>query len=217
MKSILRPATAVLISLVLAPGAIAQVLTTAEVRTLIANRQPEDHTKLQAHFAALAARFAADAERHEAFARSASGTNRGTGAAAARHHERMAELATESARITRDLAEHHRTLAAGRPSTAPRGAEKFEAGAAAPTIPSEHRLAVRAAGASTPSEHGQVREYYLMLARHYEQSARDLRFMAQMYRGRAHPSEHQAVQCDRLAKLAGSSASEARALAKEHE
>ncbi len=217
MRTILRPlAAGALAALVLTAHPAAQLLTTSEVKALMANKQPEDHTRLVKHFEALAVRYAADAERHKAFAQSAGGASRGAGVAAVRHHQKMAELAAESAKVTTELAMHHSMLAAGHPSTAPLGAEAFEAGKGAPTMPSERRLMVLAARAERPSEHGELYEYYSTLARQYESNAKDHRFMAQMYRGRSHPSEPEAVQCDRLAMMATGSAREARALALDH-
>jgi hypothetical protein len=194
----------------------AQVLATGEVHQLMASPEPASHAKLEAHFSTLSARYDADAIRHASFARSAAGTTRGANASAAKHHERLAALATESATITRALAAHHRRLETGDASTAPRGGEAFEAGAGAPAIPSERRLEQLAARAERPSEHGQIREYYLMLAKEHEADAREHRTNARMLRNISRSNESSAAQCDRLATLAGRAAREARALAREH-
>ena len=194
----------------------AQILTSSEVHRAMEAQEPAAHSKLRAHFLTLSARYAADADRHLTFARSA-GAARGAGVAAAKHHERLAELATESARVTAELAFHHQTLAAGLPSTAPLGGEKFEAGAGAPVIPSERQLQLLAARAERPSEHGELREYYLRLATQAEADAKEHRTMAKMYRVQSRTNEPAAAQCDRLAKLDARSASEARALAREHQ
>jgi hypothetical protein len=206
----------VIASLALSTGTAAQVLTSSEVQKLMEQRQPADHVKLQAHFAALSTRYAADAARHETFARAA-GTGRGANAAASAHHGQLAKLARESATITRELASHHSTLAAGQPSTAPTGAEAYEAGAGAPDIPEEKRLLLLAAGAARPSEHGLIREYYVLLAQRYEKAATDQRAVCRMYRGQSRPSESTAVQCDRLVTATTGAAREARALAREHQ
>ena len=195
----------------------AQILTSAEVHRAMEAQEPAAHSKLRAHFIALSARYAADADRHLTFARSAAGVARGAGVAAAKHHERLAELATESARVTAELAFHHQTLAAGLPSTAPLGGEAFEAGAGAPVIPSDRQLQLLAARAEKPSEHGELREYYLKLATRAEADAKEHRAMAKMYRVQSRTNEPAAAQCDRLAKLDARSASEARALAREHQ
>ena len=210
-------AGATLTAVALTAHPTAQVLTAAEVERAMASRQAADHEKLQAHFAALSRRYGADARRHTEFARAASGASRGAGLAAAKHHERLAELAKESAKLTNELAVHHERLRGGQPSTTPKGAEAFEAGAGAPAIPSERRLLLLAARASKPSEHGELREYYLLVAKQADEDARAHRTMAQMFRGRSHPSEPAAMQCDRLAQLAAGAADEARALAREHQ
>jgi hypothetical protein len=195
----------------------AQILTVAEVHRAMETRESADHSKLRAHFAALSARYAADADRHRTFARSAAGAARGAGVAAAKHHEQLAALATESATITAELSMHHQALAAGLESTAPLGGEAFEAGAGAPDIPSERRLLQLAARAERPSEHGELREYYLMLATQADADAKEHRLMARMYRVQSRTNEPAAAQCDRLAKLDVRAASEARALAREHQ
>ena len=195
----------------------AQILTSAEVQRAMETRESADHSKLRAHFAALSTRYAADADRHLTFARSAAGAARGAGLAGARHHGRLAEFATESARLTAELAFHHQALAAGLPSTAPWGGEAFEAGAGAPAIPSERRLLQLAARAERPSEHGELREYYLMLAAQADAKAKEHRSMARTYRVQSRANEPAAAQCERLAKLDARSASEARALAREHQ
>lgn len=216
MRSVLLFSSAIALAL-FAFGArpAAQVLTTTEVQRAMDLRRPEDHAQLRAHFAALSARYAADADRHKAFARSATGVPRGAGAAAAAHHQRLAGLATESVRVTAELALHHQALAAGLASTAPIGGERFEAGAGAPAIPSERRLMELAARASRPSEHGELREYYLMLAKQSDANAQEHRALARMYRAQSRSNEPAAAECERLARLDARAASEAGALARE--
>lgn len=213
----LRLSAAAVVVLAVVTHAAAQVLTPTEVHRAMELRRSEDHAALRAHFGALSARYAADARRHTAFARAAAGAQRGAGVEAARHHERMAALATESATVTAELAMHHRALAAGLASTAPWGGEAFEAGAGAPAIPSERRLMELAARAAKPSEHGELREYYLLLAKHAEAGAKEHRAMARMYRNQSRSNEPAAAHCDQLARLDTRSASEARALAREHQ
>jgi len=195
----------------------AQILAIDEVHRAMEAQEPAAHSKLRAHFTALSARYAADAARHRTFARSAAGVARGAGVAAAKHHERMAELATDAATLTAELAMHHQTLAAGLASTAPLGGEAFEAGAGAPDIPSERRLLQLAARAERPSEHGELREYYLKLATQADAEAKEHRAMARMYRVQSRTNEPAATHCERLASLDARSASEARALAREHQ
>ena len=217
MRTMLVSSAAALTVLMLAAHPAAQILTSSEVHRAMEAQEPAAHSKLRAHFIALSARYSADADRHLTFARSAAGAARGAGVAAAKHHERLAALAMESARVTAELAFHHQTLAAGLPSTAPFGGEAFEAGAGAPDIPSERRLLQLAARAERPSEHGELREYYLRLAAQADVDMKEHRAMARMYRVQSRTNEPAAAQCDRLAKLDARAASEARALAREHQ
>jgi hypothetical protein len=196
-----------------APG---PVLPAPQVRELMASQQPADHAKLRGHFDGLAAKYAADADRHMAFARASAAVPRGAGAAAATHHTRLAESARESASIVRELAVHHRHLAAGVLSTAPRDGERFEKGVGAPAIPSEQQLLDLAAKAQKPSEHGLLSEYYTTLAARYAADAQAHRAMAQGYRGLNRPDQSTIGHCDRLAQLSDDSAGEAQALATEH-
>ena len=203
--------------LTLATPLSGQVLTSAEVHRAMEQRQPDDHARLRGHFLALSASYAADADRHNAFARAAAAVPRGAGSAAAAHHERLGKLAYESSRLAAELAFHHQNLAAGLASTAPWGGETFEAGAGAPLVPSERRLMELAARAARPSEHGDLREYYLVLAAQREADALEHRAMARMYRAQSRGNEPAAAQCDRLARLDARAAREARTLAREHQ
>lgn len=215
--TIALPAIVPLLFGLLGTYAAAQVLTSSEVHRAMEHRQAEDHAKLRAHFAALSARYAADADRHTTFARSAAGVSRGAALSSVRHHERLAEFAIESARVTAELAFHHQMLAAGLPSTAPWGAESFEAGAGALAVPSDKRLLQLAARAELPSEHAELREYYLMLAKQRDAKAKEHRAMARTYRTQSRANEPAAAHCDQLARLDARSANEARALAREHQ
>jgi len=190
-------------------------LTATQVRQLVAGQQPADHARLRAHFEALSARYAAEANTHTAFQRAATGIPRG-GEAAAAHHKRLAEIANDSATVTRELATHHGQLGAGNTSSAPKGGERFERGAGAPAIPSEQQMLVLAARAQRPSEHGQLSEYYSTLAARYTADARDHRTMAAAYRGHNRVNQGAVTHCDRLVQLSDDSAKEASALAAEH-
>ena len=126
-----------LATLMLAGTAQAQtpspVLNTLDVQKLIESKAPADNAKLSAHFAALADRYAAEARRHTVMAQSASGNpNHSTGSGLSTHCKRLAELNTQSATTLRELANHHKALAAGAPSTAPAGGARFQGGAGAP-------------------------------------------------------------------------------------
>lgn len=192
------------------------VLPAPQVRELMASQQPADHAKLRAHFEALSAQYAADADRHTAFARGSAGIPRG-GATAGAHHTRLAANAKESATITRELATHHGQLGAGVASTAPHHSEKFEKGAGAPRMATEEQMLALAAKAQTPSEHGRLSEYYTTLAARHTADAKDHRAMAQAYSGQNRVNVSAVAHCDRLAQLSNESANAAQALAAEHQ
>src|SRR5512134_456906 len=68
------------------------VLNTLEVQKLVASGEPADHTRLSAHFAALSDRYAAEAKRHEAMAKSFVGNpNRNTGGGMSAHCRKLAD------------------------------------------------------------------------------------------------------------------------------
>jgi len=217
--------TASLFVAVLAFGAVAAVaaqqagsadlLTASQVQQLIASAQPGDHARLRAHFEALSAKYTADAARHTAMARSAGNPNRQSGGDPAGHHNRLAALAKDSAGITRELATHHGQLAAGAASTAPRDGARFEKGAGAPAAPSEKQLVDLAAKASTPTEHGELVEYYESLVKQYTTDAADHSAMAAAYRG-TKSGASMASHCDRLVQIARQEVKEATALAAGH-
>jgi hypothetical protein len=190
-------------------------LTAAQVRQLVAGQQAADHARLRAHFEALSARYAAEANTHTAFQRAATGIPRG-GEAAAAHHKRLAEMTNDSAAVTRELATHHGQLSAGNTSTAPSGGERFERGVGAPAIPTERQMLVLAARAQRPSEHGQLSEYYSTLAARYAADAKDHRTTAAAYRGQNRVNQSAVTHFDRLVQLADASAKETQALAAEH-
>lgn len=194
-----------------APG----ILAAPQVREAVAGQQPADHAKLRAHFEALAARYDADARQHTAFAQAYAGNSRG-GAAAAAHHNRLAEAAKESAGIVRQLSTHHGQLGAGVTSTPPKGGERFERGAGAPATPTRQQLLVLAARAQTPTEHGQLAEYYSMQIAGYQADARDHRAMAQGYQGLNRPNVAAVAHCERLVALANDAVKETQALIDEH-
>jgi hypothetical protein len=197
-------------------SASSDLLTVSQVRQLIARAQPEDHARLRAHFEALSAKYTADAARHTALAGAAGGNpNRTTGGAPSAHHTKLATLAKESASITRALATHHGELAAGAASTAPRDSVGFEKGAGAPAVPSEKQLLELAAKARTPTEHGELVEYYGSLVKQYSTEATEHSAMAAAYRG-TKSGTSMASHCDRLVQIARQEVKEAAALAAEH-
>lgn len=221
MRTIHRRALAVaaLAVFALAAHAVAQtsssaVLNALEVRKLVASADPGDNARLSAHFAALAERYMAEAKRHTAMAGAFGGNpNRRSGATSSTHCKRLAQLNTESAATVRELATYHERLAAGAPSTAPRGGAPFEGGAGAPA-PSDRDLSALAAKASTPADHRGLEEYFLTAAKQYTADASEHLAMAQAYRGTR--IAQAAVHCDRLVTLSRDAAKEANAAAAEH-
>lgn len=193
-----------------------EVLPAPQVRELMAGQQPADHAKLRAHFEALAAKYAAEANRHTAFAQASAGVPRGAGASAGAHHTRLAANANESAKTLRELAAHHGQLGAGVASAAPHNSERFEKGAGAPATPSEKQMLQLAAKAQTPSEHGQLAEYYSTLLAGFAADARDHKAMAQAYQGLNRPNPSAVAHCERLVALANDSLKETQALVDEH-
>jgi hypothetical protein len=190
------------------------VLNTLEVQKLVAANGPDDNAKLIAHFATLADRHAAEAQRHTSMAQSYVGNpNRSTGGGMSMHCKRLAALNTQSATTLRQLADHHRALAAGALSTAPAGAGRFQGGAGAPE-PTEAELKALAAKAATPADHRALQEYFLTLAKRYTADANAHAAIAQSYRGSriAQAADH----CDRLVANAREAAKEATAAAAMH-
>jgi hypothetical protein len=97
------------------------LLTSKQVKELVANaKTPADHTKLSKHFAALAAKYEADAAEHTADAQAyrknptfmESKNPSGPGTAA--HCDRFAELTREAAKEARELATAHEHMAAAK-------------------------------------------------------------------------------------------------------
>lgn len=90
-----------------AQAAQSPVLTSLEVRQLVARGQPSDHARLRDHFLALSARYAADAGQHTAMAAAFlenPGGVRVRAQSASDHCVRLADLAAQSAATVRQLA-----------------------------------------------------------------------------------------------------------------
>lgn len=190
------------------------ILNTLEVQKLVAGSGPDDNSKLSAHFAALADRYAAEAKRHTAMAQSYVGNpNRSTGSGMSIHCKRLAELNTQSATTLRALADHHKALAAGATSTAPAGGGRFQSGAGA-SEPTDAELKTLAAKAAAPADHRALQEYFLTAAKRYTSEANDHAAIARSYRGTriAQAADH----CDRLVANAREAAKEATAAAAMH-
>ncbi len=209
--------------LTIAVGSAAQtqspLLNAVEVQRLVARGTPDDHAQLNAHFMALADRSDASAKRHTAMSRGFVGNpSRNLTSGLSAHCTRIAALNTDQATALRELATHHATLAAGRPSTPPSASARYDAGAGA-AAPDDAALTRLAATASTPADHRALETYFLVQAKHHASDAADHAALARSYRGRprAEASAMAAARhCDRLEALARDAAKEATAAAAEH-
>src|SRR5688572_578220 len=192
----------------------APILNTLEVQKLVASSAPADNAKLSAHFTALADRYEAEARRHTTMAQSYVGNpNRSTGGGMSIHCKRLEELNTQTATTLRELADHHKALAAGRASTAPAGGGRFQGGSGAPE-PTEAELKALASKVVTRADHRALQEYFLTAAKRYTADATAHAAIAQSYRGTriAQAADH----CDRLVANAREAAKEATAAAEMH-
>jgi hypothetical protein len=190
------------------------ILNTLEVQKLVASSQPPDNAKLSAHFAALGDRYAAEAKRHEAMARSFGGNpNRNYEPGMSAHCRKLAGLDNQSASTLRELATHHQKLAGGTPSASPRDGARFQGGAGAST-PTDQELNALAAKANLPADHRALAEYFQTLAKQYTADANAHVAIAQSYRGTriAQAADH----CDRIVASARESAKEATAASDMH-
>jgi hypothetical protein len=196
------------------------LMTSIEVKELVARAQPNDQARLRDHFAALADKYALDARRHKAMAQVLTGNpNHPPAVSPGFHHVRLADAATQSATTLRELSEHHGRLAAGLPSQAPANSARFENGEGAPT-PTDAQLRELSAGARTATDHRALEEYFTGLADKYLRDAQRHDAMAQGYQGHANDRSGSfaawAVHCQRLAKSSRESADRARTAAAEH-
>jgi hypothetical protein len=215
-----RPLAIGTLTILMCAGAAASqaqspILNTLEVQRLVASNAPGDNAALAAHFAALADRYEADAKRHTAMAGAfiAAPTRRVAANSAADHCKRLAQLNTESAKTLRELAAHHKQSAGGAASTAPKGGAGFQGGAGAPE-PTDAELSALAAKANTPSDHRALAEYFVTAARRYAADANGHAALAAAYRGTR--SAQAADHCDRLVALGRDEAKEATAAAEMH-
>ncbi len=216
----------ILALLVFAGNAAAQeksspLLSTLEVRQLVAHGRPDDHARLAGHFTALAEQYTTEAKRHTSMSKGFVGNpSRNLGTALGAHCRRLAELNTQSATAVRELAAHHQQLATGALSILPRESAGFEAGTGAPE-PTDQQLEALAAKASTSADHLDLEAYFLSLAKRYTNDAVGHQSMAQAYRGLPRSpggAAAAAVHCDHLVALsqaAAKGASKAAAMHKE--
>lgn len=195
------------------------VLSSIRVKQLVASATRPDHAQLRDHFAALSARYAAEAKRNTDRARVAVGNpNRPQTFGASSRWLRLAEIASDSAEITRALAQHHERLAAGLPSTAPPGSARFEAGEGAPD-PSDAELRELGGKARTSSDHTILADYFASVAERHERAAGQYLAKARASRasGMRRPlGGDPAVEFERMAKLSRQAAAKTRAEETEH-
>ena len=190
------------------------LLSTLDVRRLVAHAEPNDHARLSGHFTALAERYTAEAKRHTSMSRDTVGNpNRNLTTGLSAHCTRLAELNTQSVAAVRELATYHQTLAAGAAATAPTAGARFDEGAGAPA-PTDQQLSALAATASTPDDHRSLEDYFLGLATRYTADVKDHVAMAQAYRGTRLAGA--SVHCDRLVELSRDSAKQATEAAAVH-
>ena len=189
----------------------ADILNRLEVQRLAASPNTADHHRLAVHFSALAERYTAVAKRDAAMARALPGNpNHEMGYGREIYFKRLAELNTQWATATRELAAHHERLAAGSESVSPLGGDRFEAGEGAPE-PSNEDLAALAANARTPADHRELEAAYTARADRYTSEAQKHLAMSSFYRGTRIATA--AAHCDQLVRQARDAAREARAAA----
>lgn len=196
-------------------------LTESDVRRLIASGEPADHARLNAHFAAMAERYAADAARHEAMGNAFAGnTKLAHLATSQREHCRQLTVRNrESSAILQGLAKHHAALATGVASEPPKGSERFE-GAAGGRVPSDAELNRLAATAETPADHRALAGYFTTLAARYEREAKESAGYAAAWRAltaRNPSASETAATWDRLARQLRDAAQEAVSTADMHQ
>ena len=208
MRPALRVTALATVILVAAGTAFAQtsvVLNRFEVQQLVAGGGPDDQLRLRDHFLALAARYAAEAERNEALAAGLVGNpNRNVPRTPGGKFARLAAQNRGWAQTARELAAHHERVAAGTFSTPPADSARFEAGLGG-TTPTEHELHRFAAAARTPAAHKALEEYYLAAAAEHRAFIDRHVAMAQGIRGnvgRRTLAGDPAVHCDRAIREA---------------
>jgi hypothetical protein len=217
-RTLIAVATVVLVAGPVFAQANSGLLNSLDVTRLVAADTPEANAALAKHFATLAERYTAEAAAHQTMAGAYTGNpNHSLAGNMAVHCKKLAELATESATMAREMVTYHNNLAASVASEAPKGAAAFDAGAGAPK-PTTEEVKRLAASARTASDHRALEEYYLTLAKQQTADAKEHAVMANSYRvsGQRRGSEFAAMHCDSLAKFARDAAKEATAAATQH-
>jgi hypothetical protein len=188
------------------------VLTELELRQALSGTGVADHGRLAAHFAALADRYATEAKRHEAMARTQPGaSHKGIGPDLRVHCRNLARLDTRLATSARALASLHATAAPGQAQPTPTSGLPRDLGA---RKASEDELTAFAEKAAAAGDHRGLAEYFTKLAERYDADVSAHTGMATLYRtGRtAGAADH----CERLARTARAAAKEAKSAAAMH-
>jgi hypothetical protein len=222
MNRFFRPIIGAVAVLVMASPLGAQtssgVLNSLEVKRLVSEGTSAANATLAKHFAALADKYTAEAKAHRANAGLYAGNpNHWMAGSMSIHDRRLAELATESANIAREMAIYHTDLAAGATPELPKGGAAFDAGKGAPA-PTAEELTRLAAKARNPSDHRALEEYFLTLAEQKRAEADQYKMMANSSRvsSQRQIAEYAGMHCDSLAKLARDAAKKATASAELH-
>jgi hypothetical protein len=199
------------------------LLTSIEVRQLVASGQRDDDARLRDHFAALAEMYSAEAARHTTMARTLQANlNHALVVSPDAHQMRLAKLAATSAVTVRELSVYYNLLASGITSPAPNDSARFEAGEGAPA-PNDRQIRELVASARTAADHRSLEEYFAELGSTYTNEARQHDRMALSYRLRANIGTNAALalycewQAKRSRQLAGdavAAATEQRQLAR---
>lgn len=212
-RTILAGVALVAITTVAAAQDQSTLLTSIEVKRLAASGRSDDHVRLRDHFAALAEKYASDANRYQATAPVMTGNpNHPPAVSPGSLYLRRATTARETAAILRELSAHHGRLALGRPSTAPANSARFENGQGSPE-PSDEQIRELIASARTPADHRNLAEYFETVAEKQTKAVNRYAAFAQGYRGqpRRAASGDPAIHFDWLVRRSRELASDARA------
>ena len=203
-------------------GASAQdrsaLLTSIDVKRLVANDRPADHARLSDHFVALADKYTNDARRDRQIARIMTGNpNHPPAVPPGVRWTRLADSAEATAVTLRELSAHHDRLAAGRRSDAPPNSARFEAGYGAPA-PTEAYVQELASNARTRADHLSLADHFTAVAETQTNNARKQAAAAQASRGAVSRtgSGTPASHYDLMAERYRDKANEARAEAAKH-
>jgi hypothetical protein len=143
------------------------LLNSLDVQWLVDRGDATSHVALHRHFAALAAKYDADAERHRAMAHGFVGNpNRFTATPSDWHCEQAIREARAAAATLRQLARYHAYRAIDMDSSLPAGAAPYEGGLGAPA-PTREQIRARESSARTRADHQFLEEYFTNRASEY--------------------------------------------------